>query len=308
MTAAAVTLIVGFLLVLLACVKPLGLYMANVFDGRPVWALRAGAPLERWTYRLCGIDPQREMGWQQYAVGLLVFNAIGALTVYALQRLQVWLPLNPQKFTNVTPDSAFNTAVSFITNTNWQGYSGESTMSYLTQMAGLAVQNFLSAASGMVVAIALIRGLARHSASTIGNLWVDLTRSTLYVLLPLAAVVALALVSQGVIQNFSPYQDVNTVEELTYQQPKTDAAGNPRQGRCRQSRSGDAHHPRANSSHGADRLPGEHQGARHQWRRIPQRQFRTPVRESDGALEPAGDTVDPGDSRRAHLYLRPSRR
>jgi K+-transporting ATPase ATPase A chain len=227
MTAAAVTLIVGFLLVLLACVKPLGLYMANVFDGRPVWALRAGAPLERWTYRLCGIDPQREMGWQQYAVGLLVFNAIGALTVYALQRLQVWLPLNPQKFTNVTPDSAFNTAVSFITNTNWQGYSGESTMSYLTQMAGLAVQNFLSAASGMVVAIALIRGLARHSASTIGNLWVDLTRSTLYVLLPLAAVVALALVSQGVIQNFSPYQDVNTVEALTYQQPKTDAAGNP---------------------------------------------------------------------------------
>ncbi|HSY45684.1 MAG TPA: potassium-transporting ATPase subunit KdpA [Steroidobacteraceae bacterium] len=215
-----------FLLLLLACVKPLGLYMANVFEGRPNWALRTVAPFERWTWRLCGIDPAREMDWKEYAVGLLLFNTLGALTVYGLQRLQAWLPLNPQHFTNLSPDSAFNTAVSFITNTNWQGYSGESAMSYLTQMAGLAVQNFLSAASGIVVSITLVRGLARHSARTIGNLWVDLTRATLCVLLPLALLLALALVSQGVIQNFSAYHEVSTLETLTWQQPKTDAAGN----------------------------------------------------------------------------------
>ncbi len=215
-----------FLLLVLACVKPLGLYMANVFEGRPNWALRTVAPFERWTWRLCGIDPAREMDWKEYAVGLLLFNTLGALTVYGLQRLQAWLPLNPQHFTNLSPDSAFNTAVSFITNTNWQGYSGESAMSYLTQMAGLAVQNFLSAASGIVVSITLLRGLARHSARTIGNLWVDLTRATLCVLLPLALLLALVLVSQGVIQNFSAYHDVSTLETLTWQQPKTDAAGN----------------------------------------------------------------------------------
>jgi len=169
----------------------------------------------------------REMGWKEYAAGLLLFNAIGGLVVYLLQRCQLWLPLNPQKFANLSPDSAFNTAVSFITNTNWQSYSGESAMSYLTQMAGLAVQNFLSAATGIVVAIVLIRGLARHSVQTIGNVWADLTRATLYVLLPLAVVLALALASQGVIQNFSPYKDVTTLEPLTWQQPKTDAAGNP---------------------------------------------------------------------------------
>jgi K+-transporting ATPase ATPase A chain len=226
MTAPTWILIGVFLLLVLACVKPLGLYMANVFAGRPIWALRAAAPFERWTWRLCGIDPAREMEWKQYAVGLLLFNTLGALTVYALQRLQAWLPLNPQHFSNLSPDSAFNTAVSFITNTNWQGYSGESAMSYLTQMAGLAVQNFLSAASGIVVSIVLVRGLARHSVRTIGNLWVDLTRATLYVLLPLALLLALALVSQGVIQNFRAYQDVTTLETLTWQQPKTDAAGN----------------------------------------------------------------------------------
>ena len=227
MTGATVTLFIVFVLLVLAAVKPLGLYMANVFEGRPLWLVRAGAPLERLIYRLCGVDPGREMGWKEYALGLLLFNALGGLAVYLLQRCQLWLPLNPQKVANLSPDSAFNTAVSFITNTNWQGYSGESAMSYLTQMAGLAVQNFLSAASGIVVAIVLIRGLARHSVSTIGNVWADLTRATLYVLLPLAMVLALALASQGVIQNFSPYREVTTVEPLTYQQPKTDAAGNP---------------------------------------------------------------------------------
>jgi len=227
MPGTSLTLFAVFLLLVLAAVKPLGLYMANVFEGRPLWLVRAGAPLERLIYRLCGVDPGREMGWKEYALGLLLFNALGGLAVYLLQRCQLWLPLNPQKVANLSPDSAFNTAVSFITNTNWQGYSGESAMSYLTQMAGLAVQNFLSAASGIVVAIVLIRGLARHSVSTIGNVWADLTRATLYVLLPLAMVLALALASQGVIQNFSPYREVTTVEPLTYQQPKTDAAGNP---------------------------------------------------------------------------------
>ena len=219
MTPEAVAFFLLFLLLVLAAVKPLGLYMAHVFEGRAIWPVRLGAPLEHAIYRLAGIDATREMSWREYALGLLVFNALGALAAYLLQRCQLWLPLNPQKFPNLSPDSAFNTAVSFVTNTDWQGYSGESAMSYLTQMAGLAVQNFLSAASGIVVALALIRGLARHSTQTIGNVWTDLTRSTLYVLLPLAVVLALLLVSQGVIQNFSGYQDVTTVEAHTQTLP-----------------------------------------------------------------------------------------
>ena len=226
MTPASMGLIALFLGVLLLCVKPLGLYMANVMEGRRIWPLRLGARFEAGIYRLCGVDPGAEMGWKAYAIALLLFNGLGALGVYALQRVQQWLPLNPQQFPNVSPDSSFNTAVSFITNTNWQGYSGEATMSYLTQMAGLAVQNFLSAATGIVVAIALIRGLARHSAKTIGNFWVDITRSTLYILLPISALLAIVLVGQGVVQDFSAYQDVTTLESVTYQQPKVDAAGN----------------------------------------------------------------------------------
>jgi potassium-transporting ATPase potassium-binding subunit len=165
------------------------------------------------------------MDWRNYSVALLGFNALGILAIYLLQRLQVWLPLNPQHLSAVSADSAFNTAVSFATNTNWQGYAGESTMSYLTQMAGLTVQNFLSAATGIVVAIALVRGFVRHSVATIGNAWVDLVRATLYVLLPLATVFALLLAAQGVVQNLSPYRDVKLVEQLTYQQPRTDASG-----------------------------------------------------------------------------------
>jgi K+-transporting ATPase ATPase A chain len=227
MTPATLALIAVYLVVVLLCAKPVGLYIANVMEGRPIWPLRIGGPIERLLYRLSGVDPSAEMGWKKYAIALLVFNAVGVLAVYALQRLQLWLPLNPQQFANVSPDSSFNTAVSFVTNTNWQGYSGEVTMSYLTQMVGLAVQNFVSAATGIVVAIALIRGLARHSAKTIGNFWADMTRSTLYILLPLSIVFALFLVSQGVVQNFSAYKDVNTVETVAYQQPKVDAEGNP---------------------------------------------------------------------------------
>jgi potassium-transporting ATPase potassium-binding subunit len=227
MTPESLTLMVIFLLIVALLTKPVGLYIANVMEGRPIWALRIGTRFEGLLYRLSGIDPAIEMGWKKYAIALVLFNALGALVLFALQLLQARLPLNPQNFANVAADSAFNTAVSFITNTNWQGYSGESTMSYLTQMAGLAVQNFMSAATGIVVAVALIRGLARHSAATIGNFFVDVTRVTLYVLLPISTVLALVLVSQGVVQNFSAYKDVATVESLTYQQPKADAQGNP---------------------------------------------------------------------------------
>jgi potassium-transporting ATPase potassium-binding subunit len=220
-------LLVVFLGILLLCTKPLGSYIANVMEGRPSLALKIGGRLEDFIYRVCGIDRRAEMPWTEYALALLVFNVLGAALVYALQRLQVHLPLNPQKLGAVSADSSFNTAVSFVTNTNWQGYAGESTMSYLTQMAGLAVQNFLSAGSGIAVAIALIRGFARHGAQTIGNFWVDLTRSTLYLLLPLAAVLAIALASQGVIQNFDGYKDAALIQKVAYQNPKTDAEGNP---------------------------------------------------------------------------------
>ena len=219
--------LVFYVAVLLALAKPLGAYMANIYEGRPVVLNRVGAPFERLIYRLCGVDAAKETGWVQYTVALLLFNLLGALVVYGLQRLQASLPLNPQAFGAVSPDSSFNTAISFATNTNWQGYGGESTMSYLTQMLALAVQNFLSAATGMAVVIALIRGFARQSMQTIGNFWVDVTRTTLYILLPLALLLALALVSQGVVQTFSAYKTVPLVESVEYDTPKLDAAGQP---------------------------------------------------------------------------------
>ena len=220
-------LILGlYLTILLFIIKPLGIYIANVISGRSL-ALCLGSPIESMIYRLCGIRKNEEMGWLHYALALLLFNAVGVLTVYALQRLQLWLPLNPQQMPNVSPDSAFNTAISFVTNTNWQGYGGETTMSYLTQMLALTVQNFLSAATGIVVIIALVRGFARHTAQSIGNAWVDLTRITLYLLLPLSLVFAVFLLSQGVIQNFNAYQDVMTLELTHYDNPKLDIAGQP---------------------------------------------------------------------------------
>ncbi|GCB04779.1 potassium-transporting ATPase subunit KdpA [Ralstonia sp. SET104] len=215
-----------YLVVLLVLARPLGAYMAGVFGDKPSRAHWLG-PVERLFYRAAGVNPQAEMSWKRYAVAVIVINLLGALAVYALQRLQQWLPLNPQGFGAVSPDSSFNTAISFVANTNWQGYSGESTMSTLTQMLGLAVQNFLSAATGIAVVIALIRGFARHSADTIGNFWVDFTRATVYVLLPLSIVVSVFFVSQGVIQNFDAYKDVATVTATTYDNPKLDASGNP---------------------------------------------------------------------------------
>jgi len=203
-----------FFAVLLAAVKPLGSYMARVYEGEPVLLEKLFGPVERLIYRLAGVRRDADDPWKTYAVGMLVFNVGGLAVVYLLQRLQGSLPLNPRALPAVTPDSAWNTATSFATNTNWQGYGGEATHSYLTQMLGLTVQNFVSAASGMAVLVALIRGLARRSASGIGSFWVDVTRGTLYVLLPLSFVVALVLVSQGVVQTFAPYPTVPLMETL----------------------------------------------------------------------------------------------
>ncbi|MGZ5038488.1 MAG: potassium-transporting ATPase subunit KdpA [Usitatibacter sp.] len=219
--------LVFYVVVLIALAKPLGGYMARVYQGEPAFLNRIGAPFERLLYRASGVDPAREMRWTEYAIAMLVFNFLGFLAVYALQRFQAVLPLNPQGFGAVSPDSSFNTATSFITNTNWQGYGGESTMSYLTQMAGLTVQNFVSAASGMATLVAFARGFSRRSVETIGNFWVDMTRSTLYILLPLSVVLAVVLVSQGMPQTFSAYPTVPTVEATEYDNPKLDPAGQP---------------------------------------------------------------------------------
>ncbi|MEZ7912964.1 MAG: potassium-transporting ATPase subunit KdpA [Propionivibrio sp.] len=223
MTAHAWILLAVFLGVLLAAGRPLGAYIARVVDGDYAWARRLEAPL----YRLCGVRADEAMGWRKYAVAIVLFNVLGLVFTYAVQRLQGVLPLNPQGFGAVSPDSAFNTAISFVTNTNWQGYGGESTMSHLTQMLTLAVQNFLSAATGIAVVVALIRGFARHSAQTLGNAWVDLTRITLYVLLPLSIAYALFLTSQGAIQNFDAFKTATTIEATTYETPRLDAAGQP---------------------------------------------------------------------------------
>ncbi|HEY7738632.1 MAG TPA: potassium-transporting ATPase subunit KdpA [Candidatus Limnocylindria bacterium] len=201
-----------YVAILLLAAKPLGSYMAHVYEGERTILTPVFGPVERIFYRLIGPRATDDQGWKAYAVSMLVFNAVGFLAVYGLERMQGGLPLNPQAFSGVAPDLAFNTAVSFATNTNWQAYVGETTMSYVTQMLGLAVQNFVSAATGMVVVVALIRGLRARSASGLGNFWVDMTRTTLYILLPLAVLLALLQVSQGVVQNFSAYVPANPLE------------------------------------------------------------------------------------------------
>ncbi len=208
-----------YLAVLGLCARPLGQFMARIYEGRIPWLVRFLRPLERLIYRLCGVNPDDEMDWRRYATSVLAFSLLGCLAVYGLQRFQGLLPLNPEGLPAVSPDSSFNTAISFATNTNWQGYGGESTMSYLTQMLALTVQNFVSAAAGMAVLVVLIRGFVRTSSATIGNFWTDLTRGTLYILLPFSLALALALVSQGVVQTFSPYREVPLLE------PTTDADG-----------------------------------------------------------------------------------
>jgi potassium-transporting ATPase potassium-binding subunit len=206
--------VVLFMGVLLGLVRPLGGYMARIYDADPAVLNRVGAPVERAIYRMCGVDPAREMRWSEYAFAVLAFNLAGIFVVYALQRFQGWLPLNPEGLGAVPPHLAFNTAVSFATNTDWQSYGGETTLSYLTQMTGLTVQNYLSAATGMAVLVAFLRGFRRVASDTLGSFWVDLVRSTLYILLPLSFVLALALVSQGVVQTFAAAPTVTLVQPL----------------------------------------------------------------------------------------------
>jgi K+-transporting ATPase ATPase A chain len=212
MTANGLLQIALYIGVLVLLVKPLGLYMARVFNGERTFLDPVLRPVERLIYRLCGVNPRQEQHWTIYTAAMLIFNLAGMVLLYALQRLQHLLPLNPQGFDPPSADSAFNTAASFTSNTNWQSYGGESTMSYLSQMAGLTVQNFLSAATGIVLVIALIRAFSRNSAQTLGNFWVDMVRTTLWVLLPLSLVLALVLVWQGLPQNLQSYVDATTVE------------------------------------------------------------------------------------------------
>jgi K+-transporting ATPase ATPase A chain len=215
------TLLAVYSVVLLLLAIPMGRYIANVMEGK----FRLASRIEGGLYKLCGIKADVDMGWLQYALAILLFNGLGVLVVYAMQRVQLWLPLNPQAMVNISPDSSFNTAISFVTNTNWQGYSGEQAMSYLTQMLALAVQNFFSAATGIVVVIALIRGFARHTMKGIGNAWVDLTRVTMWILLPLSFVLAVFFVQQGVVQNFDAYKDVQTLEVNKWQEPRLGTDG-----------------------------------------------------------------------------------
>ena len=217
--------IIVYIGTVLILAKPLGSYMASIYENEPAGLNRLLAPAETWLYRLSGVQPKQEMPWTDYAIAMLIFNLLGALTVFALQSLQASLPFNPQHLANVSPDSAFNTVVSFATNTDWQGYSGETTLCYFTQMLGLTVQNFLSAATGMATLVALIRGFARRNTDLIGNFWVDLTRSTLYILMPLSLLLALALVGQGVVQTFSAYQSIPLVEAVHYETSSLNTEG-----------------------------------------------------------------------------------
>src|SRR3984957_13721700 len=211
-----------FFALVLVCAKPLGLYMARVFERERTWADGVFRPVERLIYRLTGIDETHEMAWTEYAVVMLLFSLVTILATYAIERLQHILPFNPQHLAAVAPDLAFNTAASFTTNTNWQSYTPETTMSYLTQMLTLAYHNFFSAAAGIALAVALVRGISRRESKTLGNFWVDATRASLWVLLPSCLIYALLLVSQGVVQNFRPYDQVKLVQPQTVTTTGTD--------------------------------------------------------------------------------------
>ena len=216
-----------FFVVLLALIKPFGTFMAKVYQGERTFLSPVLVPCESLVYRICGVDRDEEMGWKRYAWAMLLFNLVLFVALFTMLLFQHLLPLNPQKFPAFTWPLALNTAISFVTNTNWQAYSGETAASYFTQMVGLAVHNFVSAATGMAIVIALIRGFVRRKTSMLGNFWVDMTRGILYILLPLSLVAALVLVSQGVIQNFSPYKTVPLVQSTSYDKLKLDAKGNP---------------------------------------------------------------------------------
>lgn len=214
MTENGIFQIAFYLVVIIILVKPLGWYMAQVFENKSCGLDKILGPFERLLYRVCGIKADKEMNWKHYLSAMLVFNLCGLLAVYLIQRIQFYLPLNPQSYPNVAPDLSFNTAISFVTNTDWQAYGGENDLSYLTQMAALTVQNFLSAATGMALLVALIRGIVKHETLTVGNFWVDTVRSILYILIPIAFILALILSSQGVIQNFNSYQKANLLQPI----------------------------------------------------------------------------------------------
>ena len=277
MTAIGWAQIALVLAAVIAAAIPLSAYIARVLAGERTFLSPVLAPVERVFYKLSGVDPAREQSWFVYTIAMLAFSVVGFLSLYALQRLQNVLPLNPQGFDGVPADLAFNTSMSFITNTNWQNYGGETTMSHLVQMLGLTVHNFVSAATGLAMAFALVRGFARAESPTVGNFWVDLTRATLYVLLPISIVVALALVALGVRR------------------------------RCRLGRGDDARRRQAGHFDRPGREPGGDQGARHQWRRLLQRQFGASVREPQRHLQHAGDLGAAGHSLRVGLRFRARR-
>ena len=267
--------IIVYLAVILAMTKPMGVFMARVFNRERTFLDPVLRPVERLLYRLTLVDEEHEMRWTEYAFAMLLFSGVSMLVLYLIERTQQLLPLNPQKFAAVGSDLAFNTAASFTTNTNWQNYGGEATMSYLTQMAGLAYHNFASAAVGIALAIAFIRGIARREKETIGNFWVDLTRTTLWVLLPACIVYALVLVSQGVVQNFRPYDTVKTGRTAA------GADESPTEtGRRARRQAGDGHSHRPGYRAGPGRFAGSDQDAGHERRRILQRQQRASFRES----------------------------
>ncbi len=226
MTANGILQILIFFGLVLLLTKPMGIFLTKVYEDEPHLLKKILGPMERLIYRLIGVDPTAEMNWKRYGVAMLLFSMVSSLGLYLIQRLQGYLPLNPQEFAGPSPDSSFNTAVSFVTNTNWQGYVGEATMSYLTQMAGLTIQNFASAAVGMALAIAFIRGIAGRETENLGNFWADFVRGTLYVLLPLSLIAAIFFVSQGVVQNFNAYDTAKLADSFVVQVDKKDGEGN----------------------------------------------------------------------------------
>ena len=226
MTVNGILQILFFFGIVLVLTKPMGTFLKKVYDREHTFLDKVIGPVERFVYRIIGVDPTLEMTWKQYGIAMIAFSLVSTISVYAIQRLQFFLPLNPQEFAGPSEHSSFNTAISFVTNTNWQGYSGEMTMSYFTQMTALSVQNFISAAVGMALAIVFIRGIARFETDKLGNFWVDLTRGVLYVLLPLSFIAAIFFVSQGVVQNFKPYDTARLTDSFIVQTDKKDAAGN----------------------------------------------------------------------------------
>ncbi len=265
-----------YCVIIIAITKPIGGYMTRVFNGERTWFSPILRPIERVFYAISGVDEKEDQHWLTYAVAMLAFTMAGFVSLYAIQRLQAMLPFNPQKFPAVGEHLAFNTSVSFITNTNWQSYTPETTMSYLVQMAGLTVHNFLSAATGIALAVALVRGFARRSAKGVGNFWVDMTRCTLYILLPISIVVGLFFVWQGMPQNLNAYVTATTLEGV-----------------------------KQTIAHGAGRFAGSDQDGRHQWRRILQRQFGASLRESECDHQSGADHPDLLAGRGPHEFVRP---